>query len=65
MLTVAQAAFAVAYFLPLSEVHECSDNLNLNGSFSPGYKQPTGYKSQHDWLVRLGMDVAVLCVMWS
>ena len=26
-------------------------------------KQPAGYKSHH-WLVRLGMDVAVLCVMY-
>ena len=31
---------------------------------SPPDKQPAaaGYKSPHDWLVRLGMDLAILCV---
>ena len=24
-------------------------------------KQPAGYKSPHDWLVRLAMDLATLC----
>ena len=32
---------------------------------SPLDKQMVSYKSPHDWLVRLGMDLAVLCVMWS
>ena len=36
---------------------------SLNGSISTD-KQPAGYKLPHNWLVRLGMDVAVLCVMF-
>ena len=32
---------------------------------SPLEKQPAGYKSPDYWLVILGMDLAVLCVMWS
>ena len=31
---------------------------------SPLDKQPAGYKSPHDWLVMLGMDLAVLCVTY-
>ena len=53
MLTVAQAAFAVAF----------SGGLRM--APSPLDKQPAGYKSPHNWLVRLGMDLAVLRVMWS
>ena len=32
---------------------------------SPLDKQSASYKLTHDWLVRLDMDVAVLCIMWS
>ena len=60
LIIVAQAAFAVACF---SDVHECSGDLRM--ALSPLDKQPAGYKSPHDWLVRLGRDLAVLCVMWS
>ena len=28
---------------------------------SPVDKQPAGYKSPHDWLVSLAMDLATLC----
>ena len=31
---------------------------------SPVDKQPAGYKSPHDWLVSLAMDLATLCDMW-
>ena len=27
-------------------------------------KQPAGYKSPHDWLVSLAMDLATLCDTW-
>ena len=27
-------------------------------------KQPANFKSPQDWLVRIGMDVAVLCVLF-
>ena len=30
---------------------------------SPVDKQPAGYKSPHDWLVSLAMDLAILCVI--
>ena len=60
MLTVAQAAFAVAGFWVLSDVHECSGDLIMAPSSLD--KQPASYKSPHAWLVRLGMDLAVLCV---
>ena len=64
MLIVAQAAFAVACFRVLSDVHEqCSGDFRMAPSLLD--KQPAGYKSPHDWLVRLGMDLAVLCIMWS
>ena len=59
MLIVAQAAFAVACFRVLSDVHECSGDLRM--AQSPLDKQPGGYKSPHDWLVRLGIDLAVMC----
>ena len=52
MLIVSQTAFAVACFWDLSDIHKCLG------------EQPAGYKLPHDWLVRLGMDLAVLCVMW-
>ena len=32
---------------------------------SPVDKQPAGYKSTHDWLVSLAMDLATLCDIWS
>ena len=63
MLTVAQAAFAVACLRVLLDIHECSGDLRI--APPPMDKQPASYKSPHDWLVRLGMDLAVLCVMWS
>ena len=63
MLVVAQAAFAVAGFCDLSDVHDCSGDLRM--VLSPLNKQPAGYKSSHDLLVRLGMELAVLCVIWS
>ena len=31
---------------------------------SPLDKQPAGYKSPHNWLVRLGMDLSVLGIMY-
>ena len=31
---------------------------------SPLDKQTASYKSPHDWLVRLAMDLAVLCITY-
>ena len=62
MVIVAQAAFAVACFCVLSDIYECSGDLRM--APSPLDKQPAGYKSPHDWLVRLGMDLALLCVTY-
>ena len=61
MLIVAQAAFAVACFWGLSDIHECLDNLRMAPSLLD--KQSAGYKSPHDWLGRLGMGLTVF--MWS
>ena len=55
MLIVAQAMFAVACFRVLLDVPECLGDLRM--APSPLDKQPAGYKSPHDWLVRLGMDL--------
>ena len=63
MLIVSQATFAVACFWVLSDVNECSGDLRM--APSPLDKQPAGYKSPHDWLVRLRMYLAALCVRWS
>ena len=62
MLKVTQAAFAVACFWVLSDVHECWGDLLM--APSPVDKQPAGYKSPHDWLLSLAMDLATLCGMW-
>ena len=59
MLTVDKAYFAMACFRVLSDIHKCSGDLRMVPS--PLDKQPAGYKSPHDWLMRLGMDLAVLC----
>ena len=46
-----QAAFAVACFWVLSDIHECLGDLRM--ATSPLDKQPAGYKSPHDWLLRI------------
>ena len=32
---------------------------------SPVDKQPASHKSPHNWLVRLAIDLATLCDMWT
>ena len=59
MLKVTRAAFAVACFLGLTDIHECSGGLQMaTYSFD---KQTTGCNSPHDWLLSLAMDLAALC----
>ena len=62
MPKVARAAFAVACFSGLSDVHECSDGLQM--ATYPLDKQAASCNSPHDWLVCLAMDLAALCDMW-
>ena len=62
MLKVTRAAFAVACFRGLSDVHECSGDLQM--ATYPLDKQTAGCNSPHDWLVSLAMDLAALCDMW-
>ena len=64
MLKVTQATFAEARFSVLSDIwiHECWSDLYMIPS--PLDKQPAGYKSPHNWLVSLAMDLATLCDMW-
>ena len=49
---VSQAAFAVGC---LSDVYECLGDLWIAPSLLD--KQTAGYKSSHDWLVRLAMNL--------
>ena len=63
MLKVTRAAFAVASFLGLSDIHECSGGLRM--ATYPLDKQTAGCNSTHDWLVCLAMDLAALCDTWQ
>ena len=62
MPKVTRAAFAVACFSGLSDVHECSGGLQM--ATYPLDKQRVGCNSPHNWLVCLAMDLAALCDMW-
>ena len=62
MLKVAWATFAVACFLGLSDIHECSGGLQM--AAFPFDKQTAGCNSPHNWLMHLSMDLAALCDMW-
>ena len=61
MLKVIQAAFAVACFSGLSDVHECSGRLQMATYHLD--KQTAGCNSPQDWLVSLAMDLVALCDM--
>ena len=63
MPRVTQAAFAVACFSGLLDVHECSGGLQM--AAYPFDKQTAGCNSPHGWLVCLAMDLAALCDMWQ
>ena len=62
MLKVIQGSFAVARFLGLSDIHECSGGLQI--ATYPLDKQIAGCNSPHNWLMSLAMDLAALCDMW-
>ena len=57
-----KAAFAVACFWGLSDVHECSGRLQMTPH--PLDKQTACYNSTHDWLMCLAMDLAALRDTW-
>ena len=61
MLKVIQAAFAEACFWVLSDIQKWWGGLQMAPSLVD--KQPADYKSPHDWLVSLAMDLATLCDM--
>ena len=61
MLKVAQAAFAMACFLGLSDIHKCQGGFQK--APSPLDKQTASCNSPHDWLMSLTMDLAALCDM--
>ena len=63
MLKVAQAAFAVACFSGLSDVHECTGRLQM--ASYPLDKQTATCNSPHNLLMSLAMDVTALCDMWK
>ena len=62
MLKVARAAFAVACFRGLSDVHECTGRLQM--ATYPLDKQTAGCNSPDDWLMSLSMGLTALCDMW-
>ena len=63
MLKVGRAAFAVACFWGLSDVHECPGHLQM--AACPGLdEQTTGCNSPHYWLMSLAIDLTTLCDMW-
>ena len=62
MLKVALAAFAVACFWGLSDVHKCLGRLQM--APYPLGKQTASCNLPHDWLMSLAMDLAALCEMW-
>ena len=59
VLKISQAAFAVACFWGLSDLHECSGVLQM--APSPLDKQTADCDSPHNWLMSVAMDLAVLC----
>ena len=63
MLKDARAAFAVASFWSLSDVHECTGRLQI--AAYPLGKQTAGCTSPDDWLMSLAMDLTALCDMWG
>ena len=63
MQKVAQAAFAVACFLGLSDIHECSGGLQM--APSPLDKQTASYDLPHGQLMSFAMDLAALCDLWG
>ena len=62
MLKAVQAAFAVACYWGFSDIHECSDVLQM--APSPFDKQTASCDPPHDWLISLAMDLAALCDKW-
>ena len=62
MPKVTRAAFAVARFSGLSDVLECSGDLQMAAYLLD--KQTAGCNSSHDWLACLAMDLAALCDTW-
>ena len=59
MLKGSWAAFAVAWFCGLSDVHECTGRTQM--AAYPLDKQTAGCNSPHDWLMTLAMDLTALC----
>ena len=62
MLKVSRAAFAVACFWGLSDVHECTGRLQMAAYLLD--KQTAGCNSPHDQLMSLAMDLTALFDMW-
>ena len=62
MLKVAHAAFAVACFSGLSDVHKCMGRLKMSAYTLD--KQTAGCNSPHDWWMSLAVALTALCDMW-
>ena len=59
------SAFTEASFTDLSGVHECSGGVYMPPSCPARQAAGRGSLQDLDWLVRLGIDVATFCDMWS
>ena len=57
LLKVAKTAYSVLVSEP------CQTSKSVRVNLDPLDKKPAGYKSLHNWLVRLILDLAFLCVM--
>ena len=60
---VQRSAFTAASFMGLSGVHWCSGGLQMAPTYPA--RQTASRESPQDWMVRLGIDVATFCDMWS
>ena len=58
-----QSAFAVAAFWAASDVHECSQCLQL--ALVAANEKPPGCNLPHDCVVMLSIDLATFCAIYS
>ena len=60
---VQQSTFTKVSFTGLSGIHKCLGGLQMAPTCPA--RQTASRESPQDWLVRLGIDVATFCDMWS
>ena len=63
VIRFAKKCIAEASFFSLPDIHQCPGGLQLAPSCLD--QQTAGRESPHNWLVRLGMNLATFCNMWG